>query len=300
MLLSIIICTRNRALEIADCLPEVGRQAKEFPDAEVIVVDNGSTDNTKEIVENFSKEVSYSFRYVFEPVAGLCQARNRGRAEARGKVLAYIDDDVRLQPEWIARVRESFLENKSDCLTGPVDVLIEGKSDFEFPDEMLGFFGKRNLGDQIKELIFPDFPIGCNMAFTTEVFDSVGGFDTNLKLYGDETDFFNRLSRKKSFKTLYDPKMAISQSIPANRITREELGHKSYLWGKGSATVWLLSSRGRRQRFVRILEFLLRTIYIQIRTFFSADFGQFHTLWYNRGYLAQLFKGLENPRKNNI
>jgi len=300
MFLSIIICTRNRVREVAECLPEVAAQARNFTDVEVIIVDNGSTDNTKETVESCAENFSYPFRYVLEPIAGLCQARNCGRAEAKGEVLAYIDDDVRLQPEWIARVRESFLEKKSDCLTGRVDVVIEGESDFEFTDEMLGFFGKRDMGDQMKEMSYPDFPIGCNMAFTTEVFDSVGGFDTNLKLYGDETDFFNRVSRKKSFKTLYDPKMAISQSIPASRITREELGHKSYLWGKGSATIWLLSARGWWLRVLKIMEYLLRTIYIKTRTFFSKDFGRFHTLWYNRGYLAQLFKGLENPRKKDF
>lgn len=300
MFLSIIICTRNRADEVADCLPAVAAQARNFADVEVIVVDNGSTDDTKATVEACAEKNDYAFRYVLEPVAGLCQARNRGRREARGSVLAYIDDDVRLQPEWIARVRESFLEKRSDCLTGLVDVSIEGKSEFEFTDEMLGYFGKRDMGDRMIEMRYPDFPIGCNMAFTIEVFDSVGGFDTNLKLYGDETDFFNRVSRTGKFKTIYDPKMAISQFIPASRVTRDELKHKSYLWGKGSATVWLLSSRGASERAARILEYTARTIYIQTKTFFSSDFGQFHTLWYNRGYLAQLFKGLDDSRKSGV
>src|SRR5690348_12990589 len=98
MLLSVIICTRNRASEIAECLPGLAEQAKQFSDVEVLVVDNGSTDNTKETVQQLSDRFQFPFRYVFEPIAGLCQARNRGAAEAQAEVLAYIDDDERIGP----------------------------------------------------------------------------------------------------------------------------------------------------------------------------------------------------------
>lgn len=292
MLLSIIICSRDRADEIANCLPDIISQARKFSDVEVLVVDNGSTDDTKQVVESISGESVCPFRYVYEPIAGLCQARNRGRAEAKGKILAYIDDDARIADDWVQQVRRNFLEQTTDCLTGRVAVEIEGDADFEITEDMLWFFGKREFGDETQEMFYPSHPIGCNMAFRAEVFDAVGGFNTNLKLYGDETDFFRRAAEKK-FKMLYDPQVEIKQVIPANRLVKEELRHKSYLWGKGSATVWLLSSSGALTRIGKIAEYFFRTVYLAASSLVRSGFGKFFTLWYNCGYLVQLIKGLE-------
>ena len=99
--LSIIICTRNRADELVNCLPELARQAKHFSDVEVVIVDNGSTDDTKAVVNQASAHHGFIFRYETEPTAGLSRARNRGCAVALGEVLAYVDDDVRIGPVWI-------------------------------------------------------------------------------------------------------------------------------------------------------------------------------------------------------
>ena len=292
MLLSVIICTRNRADEIVNCLPEVARQAREFMDVEVVVVDNGSTDNTKQVIAELSKSEDYPFRYVFEPVAGLCQARNRGRTEARGKVLSYIDDDLIIEEGWIRHIREHFLRETTDCLGGNVDVTLIGNEELDFPDDMLWFFGKRAFGRETREFHLPEHPVGGNMSISTRVFDEVGGFDTNLKLYGDETDFFRRASAK-GFKMLYDPKVVVRQIIPANRLTKKELRSKSYNWGKGSATVWMLQTPGFFKRLAKIIEYFFRAVYVGVSSLVRSSFGKFYTFWYNCGYLAQLLKGLE-------
>lgn len=291
-MLSVIICTRNRADEIINCLPEVALQAREFSDVEVVVVDNGSTDNTKETVAELSKKHDYPFRYVFEPIAGLCQARNRGRAEAKGKVLSYIDDDLIIEKNWIKHIRNHFLQETTGCLGGNVDVSLVGDGNFDFTEDMLWFFGKRDFGREVREMRLPEHPVGGNMSILTRVFDEVGGFDTNLKLYGDETDFFRRAA-SKGFKMLYDPKVVVRQIIPANRLTKEELRYKSYSWGKGSATVWMLSEPGFFKRLAKMVEYFFRTVYVGLSSLVKGSFGKFYTFWYNCGYLAQLFKGLE-------
>lgn len=295
-LLSVIICTRNRADEIVNCLPEMAKQAREFSDVEVIIVDNGSIDNTEEVVKNLSEKLYYPFRYVYEPIAGLCQARNRGRAEAKGTIIAYIDDDEKITVGWIEKIRGHFLKNQSECLGGKISVKILGLPPKGFTDEMLWFFGATKLGDSARFLQYPEHPQGGNFAVKVEVFDKVNGFDTNLTLYGDETEFFRRVSQN-GFSMYYDPNIEVVQEIPAKRISKKELQHKSYIWGKGSATVWLLTTSSWQKRILKIAEYSLRTSYMKIRSVSNRDFGKFYTHWYNRGYLAQLLKGLGNSKK---
>jgi glycosyltransferase involved in cell wall biosynthesis len=296
--LSIIICSRNRAHEIVNCLPGIAKQARDFPDVEVLVIDNGSTDNTRDVVTESSTTLNYPFRYVYEGIPGLTQARNRGRAEAKGSVLAYLDDDSLLKDKWVERVREHFLQNKSDCLGGKVSIDLGGKMPFQFDDGMMWFFMASNMGEKARPLMHPEHPIGCNMSFTTKVFDAINGFNTNLKLYGDETDFFRRVF-EKGFSVYYDPAVEVSQFIPAERLTKEELKDKSYKWGKGSATHWLLKTDSGIKRFMKLTEFTGRTLYMALMSKLRGNFGGFYTYWYNRGYLAQLIKGLESEKRRS-
>ncbi len=290
MLLSVIICTRNRADEVTACLHGLAAQSRDFGDVEVIVVDNGSTDDTRAVVEELGRRLGYEFGYVYEAEPGLCGARNRGRASARGEILAYLDDDVLLGEGWVERVREHFLAGRSDCLGGKVTAELEAELPFAMDDSMRWFFQATNLGEKARRLEFPEHPIGCNMAFRAVVFDAVGGFDVNLKLYGDETDFFRRAS-EAGFLIWYDPAASLSQKIPAERLTVEELKSKSYKWGQGAATVWMLASGGAG-RLPKISEYVLRTAYVRAGSVIRSSFGRFYTYWYNRGYLAQLIKGL--------
>lgn len=287
MQLSVIICTRNRASELPICLGHVARQSRSFNDVEVLVIDNGSTDNTPEVVEALMQEFGKHIRYIFEPVAGLCQARNRGRLEARGSVLAYIDDDVIVSEGWIERLRENFSSNEVKCLGGKVNAKLEGKPPFPMDDSMLWFFQATDFGEMPRQLSYPEHPIGCNMAFRTEVFDAVDGFDTNLKLYGDETDFFRRVY-ESGFSVDYDPSLEVTQRIPAERLTKQAINEKSYKWGQGSATVWLLSKPTALRRLASIGEYLARSIFLWARLKMHPTFGRFYTYWYNRGYLSGL------------
>lgn len=296
ILLSIIICTRNRANEVANCLAPVAEQARAFEDVEVIIVDNGSTDDTRVVVEESIRELAYPFRYVYEPIAGLCQARNRGRAKAHGSVLAYIDDDEILGDGWVARVREHFHQQRSDCLGGKIGSKLEGTFPFPVDDTMKWYFCETALGDQPRALNAPQHPNGGNMAFTTDVFDSVGGFDTNLKLYGDETDFFRR-AYENQFSIYYDPNVEVLQVIPPIRLTIDEISKKAYRWGEATATDWLRSSPNSFQRTLKILEYGVRVPYRRLRLLLSSNFGYFFTFWCYRGYLAKLVRGIETEQQ---
>lgn len=294
--LSIIICSRNRAREIVNCLPTVLSQAKLFEDTEVIVVDNGSTDNTKDVVLQIAKTEGFGIQYVFEPIPGLCQARNTGRNMARGKVMAYIDDDVILKEGWILHVREHFLLEKSDCLGGKVSIELGGVMPMKLDENMHWFFMASNFGEQARPLTRSEHPTGCNMAFTITVFDGVGGFDTNLKLYGDETDFFRRV-HEKGYSVYYNPEVEVSQFIPRERLTIKELKDKSFKWGQGAAANKLIITLSGTRRLLFIIEYALRTAYMEVMHRLRNDFGRFFTYWYNRGYLSQLVRGLDKRKE---
>jgi len=91
-MISVIVCTYNRAELLRELLPTLCEQTVAFTQYEVIVIDNGSTDHTKTVAAVFAARYP-QVRYCYEPRQGLSHARNRGWQEAKGDYVAYIDDD---------------------------------------------------------------------------------------------------------------------------------------------------------------------------------------------------------------
>ncbi len=105
--ISVVVCTRNRAAQLEELLTSISRlRVPVGLDWEVCIVDNGSTDNTADVVEGFQNRIPV--RLVREPVPGLSNARNRGVQEAKGRYICWTDDDVELDPEWLAAYAGAF------------------------------------------------------------------------------------------------------------------------------------------------------------------------------------------------
>ena len=105
--ISVVVCTRNRSAQLGELLASLSRLR--IPTGlkwEVCIVDNGSSDNTSEVVERYQKRIPV--RLVREEMAGLSNARNRGVQEARGRYICWTDDDVELDPEWLAAYASAF------------------------------------------------------------------------------------------------------------------------------------------------------------------------------------------------
>ena len=90
--ISVVICTHNRAGYLTKALQSLSAQSLNPDSYEVIVVDNGSTDNTREVYENIIGKTNWI--YVHDPVVGLSHARNTGWGDAKGKFIAFMDDDA--------------------------------------------------------------------------------------------------------------------------------------------------------------------------------------------------------------
>ncbi len=174
--LSVIACTRNRAAQLVGMLKSLAEcsQPRHWG-YELIVVDNGSTDSTKAVVEQARSASPCAVRYVTEMRKGLSHARDTGWLNARGELVAFVDDDVRVDAQWLHRVRGAFSG------PGQVEGLVGRVLPFESaPQELL--VGMKFEADR-QTFRFPcriSIGHGCNMAFPRNVIAKIGVFDPRL------------------------------------------------------------------------------------------------------------------------
>jgi GT2 family glycosyltransferase len=141
---------------------------------ETVVVDNNSTDDTRDVLMQFISQAGFACRYVFEERQGLSRARNRGIAEARGDIIACVDDDCLVDESWLPQIAGEFARDPSlMVLGGRVELYdpADAKVTIRTGRERLSLAGNAAAVDHI---------IGCNMAFRRSTFDRVGGFDVRF------------------------------------------------------------------------------------------------------------------------
>lgn len=197
---SVIVCTKDRPRSLAGCLASLARL--DYGPFETIVVDNASRGReTRDIVRNTP------FRYVREERQGLNWARNRGLREALHGIVAYVDDDVRVDPAWLAGIARGFGDSGVAGVTGlvlPAELETQAQGLFE----LYGGMGKGTTprmfrGERLtpRELIsVQHVGVGANMAFRREVLEALDGFDTALDVGtpsggAGDLDMFHRVLR---------------------------------------------------------------------------------------------------------
>jgi glycosyltransferase involved in cell wall biosynthesis len=179
---SLLICTRNRAEKLAVCLQSVGNALKPEIDVELILVDNGSTDATGEVISQFeATHPALRTRAVRENRAGLSRARNAGLEAARGELLVFTDDDCRLDVDYFVHLDRARRQFEFDYFSGNI---LLGKSSY---GELGGYLYKDEVCIIVPRTIHaPGHLQGSNMGFTREVIDRIGKFNY---LIGDGTAF---------------------------------------------------------------------------------------------------------------
>jgi glycosyltransferase involved in cell wall biosynthesis len=172
---SVVIATKDRQDYLRRTLESLGRQTKVTP-FEVIVVDNGSSDDTKRVVEAYSQGVA-GVRYVAEPQPNRGKARNRGVEVAAGRYVLFCDDDVSLPAGWLAA--HAAAQTGDDCVVnGPI---LNVPSYDATPTPALANYSRA-------------FLCTCNASLSKEAFFRAGGFDESFDLYGwEDTELGVRL-----------------------------------------------------------------------------------------------------------
>ena len=173
--ISVIVCTYNGHRTIRDCFE--GLLRLEYPNFEVIVVNDGSTDATPEIA------AEYGFRLISTENRGLSNARNTGLEAATGEIVAYLDDDARPDPHWLTYLATTFMSTSHVGVGGPN---IAPPGDGPIAECVANAPGNPVhilLSDQEAEHI-----PGCNMAFRKAALQAIGGFDPQFCIAGDDVD----------------------------------------------------------------------------------------------------------------
>lgn len=242
-MISVIIPTLNRAVLLKKTLTSVCSQTLAKDKFEVIVVDNGSTDNTKEVVEKFRAALP-NLSYVFEAKAGLHESRHRGLRESRNNILTFSDDDIEAFPTWLEGISETFQDDSVGLVGGKnipayettppswIDDIREGSS----ADWYITYFSLLDFGDEVKE-IPPHFVFGCNFSIRKELLVTIGGFHPDgmpasmLKYRGDGETFVAEQVEKLGYRTIYNPKASVKHWVPASRLNIDYLKKRAYAEG---------------------------------------------------------------------
>jgi glycosyltransferase involved in cell wall biosynthesis len=214
--LSIIIATRNRAHAIAGCLDSVAAAlAHAAPlDAEIVVVDNGSTDDTQQIIKQWATSSPFPVRQVFEPKRGLSCAHNRALLQARGEVLAFTDDDCRVTTNYVTDLLRHYADDSEPVLRGgrielgdPTDLPLT----INTRPEAMRYNRRMN---SLRHLPMCGIINGCNMVMPRSITKKLGPFDErfgggSIIPAGGDTDYFFR-AYLAYFTLEYVPDMAVA------------------------------------------------------------------------------------------
>jgi glycosyltransferase involved in cell wall biosynthesis len=182
VLLTAAVCAHNEGRFLAGCLRSLA--AQDAADFEILVVDNASTDETAELARQFAGREPRA-RVVREEVLGLSAARNRALAEARGQVVAFIDADAVADPAWLSALGRAFREEPAAAVVGGRVLVRWGSPPPRWWAPALDeVFNRFDYPEPRKEMRYPRYPYGTNLAVHVEIGRRLGGFHTRLGRHG--------------------------------------------------------------------------------------------------------------------
>lgn len=259
-MLSVIIPTRNRAASLDVALKSV--QSQVFPEAEfeILVIDNGSTDGTRQVVDSL-RQSSGNVRYFFDPTPGLHVGRHRGLKEAQGEVLVYADDDIEATSTWLEAIHE--------CFQTPRVALVGGNNYPKFEDTPPAWLQKlwrkpAYGGQAIPSLSVLQLPAGqrpvspfsvwgCNFSIRRDVLLDAGGFhpdsmpDEHIRFRGDGETHVSAHVAKAGLNCLFDSRASVHHAVPKSRMTFEYFRKRAFNQGVSDSFSRLRNGHRRRQ-----------------------------------------------------
>ena len=232
---SAILCTLNRGPKIRETVDSLLAQHDVAGGFEILIVDNASSPANAAVLRDLAAAHPERIRYELEPVVGESSARNRAIHTARGRYLAFLDDDAVAPPEWLGALLAPFEAGTAVGGTGgPIRLRYEEPPPAWVDADFTPFLSAFDAGGEPIDLHYPDYPRGANMAFDREVFAKAGDFSLHYGRKADcllsysETEMYYRVERA-GFRVVYAPDAWVDHIVAPGRCTPEWF-HRRIHW----------------------------------------------------------------------
>lgn len=244
-MISVIFPTRNRADLLKLALQSLTQQTLSQESYEILVIDNGSTDQTANIAKEFIKKLP-NLRYFHAPEPGLHTGRNKGMLEAKGDILVYADDDIEAFPTWLETIKNAF-NNPDIAMVGGNNIPLF----LEEPPEWLTALWERPI---LKEgrylpslsllylkgesrLFSPSFVWGCNFSIRKSLLLEARGFHPDgmpkelIRFRGDGETYVSQFVINSGSKCLFHPDASVYHKVTPERMTFEYFYQRGFNQG---------------------------------------------------------------------
>lgn len=300
-LISAIICTHNRDQYLGAAIDSLLIQ--DFGDFEIVVVDNASSDRTREIVE--SKQ---GVKYVYEPAIGLSVARNTGAKVTNSPILAYLDDDAVASLKWLTILYEAYQNNEKLAVAGGKVTLLWPEGMVAPPwlsENLAGNLGAYNLGDNVVYIKNPGLtPRGLNYSIRRSFLEQVGGFDVNLgrvgkKLLSNEELMMTEKALQLGWQVAYLPDALVAHNVAPERVNQKWFFSRGWWQGISECYREQLAGRAGIGQMGRGSERLIRGLYKSLK-YIGDPALRCDNLVYTYGqiaYLSAAIKGMLSAPK---
>ena len=264
MTLSIIICSYNRASYISDALTSLYNQSSGLDNFEVIIVDNNSTDNTKEVYAIWRQtNTNGQFTFISETQQGASFARNTGAAIAKGEWVCFMDDDAVATPNYVENILK-HIQNKPDAVGFggriiPKYIPSEPKGMSYYVSSLVGNFDYAPIACAFEN---GKYPLESNMIVKKSVYDKIGGFNVNLpgvvgtlRIGGEGKELFYKILALGHI-IYYDPAICVHHVVEVKKLTSEYMYRVASGIGRGEKTRTLAISKAAY--LIKVLEYFLK------------------------------------------
>ena len=299
---TVVVGSYNRSAMLAETLASLTALQTAIPGGEsftyeVVAIDNASTDDTQDVLARYADPAlrgsAERVRGFYEASPGVTHARNRGLAEARGRWVAFHDDDQRAHPEWLARLQELAHRRGVKVVGGAVRLSLPEGTDRRLAPPCRVLLGEKVGWDQEQPYTRKRVPGTNNLMLHRSVLEDVGVFDTRIKDGGEDADLYRRI-RTAGYQAWYTPEAVVYHLIPEPRLSDDYMRwtatrHGQHLalreyrdWGPRKLA-GMIALRAAQAAGSYLPRFVLATICGDR----EAALGARALLWRSRAYLAR-------------
>lgn len=246
MIASIIIPTYNRYFFLRDLIHSLDLQVYDKNDFEIIIVDNGSTDDTRSCKSIFEHQYpQLNIKYLLEPTPGLLSGRHTGAIHSSSDILIFVDDDIITTPNWLCSIVDSFEKYPDINLIGGRNLplyksIVPSWVEYFWSENVFGkVCGWLSLLDfgEIEKVIPPGFVWGLNYSIRKSALFELGGFhpdnipDDLQYFQGDGESGLSAKAEKRKMSALYQPDALVYHQIPESRLTYHYFEKRAFYQG---------------------------------------------------------------------